>query len=210
MSESATFEQPVQGQLDIAASAGRTREGTAALYVRTERRPGRERPEHLLVTTGGRIVYEVWEDPAEFAAPRVLSAMRRTILAGAVLLAFAGCGASDDPTTATREPAAELPAAGPEGCEPVRGPVRDAISTGLQHGSRLGKARGVRVGEVYVVAADLQGPGLGGKEDVARFVVGDLREQGYVFSADAVADAFSDWGRKTPDGVDQFMADDCL
>lgn len=41
-------------------------EGTAGLYVRTEQRASAEQPEHLLIVTHDRYVFERWEDPAEF------------------------------------------------------------------------------------------------------------------------------------------------
>jgi hypothetical protein len=48
---------------------------------------------------------------------------------------------------------------------------------------------------VYFVSADLQGPGLNGKGEIATWATNKLRVGGLIYSADAVARAFFDWGR---------------
>src|SRR4051794_31082768 len=68
--------------------------------------------------------------------------------------------------------------AGASRCVVVRAAVRGAISTGLNHGARLRAARAVRSRDfksVYFVSADLQGPGLRGKNEIATWATNKMR-----------------------------------
>jgi hypothetical protein len=68
----------------------------------------------------------------------------------------------------------------------------------LNHGVRIravhaGRSRDFK--SVYFVSADLQGPGLNGKNEIATWATNKLRIGGLIYSANAVARAFSDWGK---------------
>ncbi len=76
----------------------------------------------------------------------------------------------------------------------------DAISSGLKigGGGTIRGAQAVRSTDferVWFVSADLQGSGLEGKTDIATWATNDLNGAGAIYSVDAVAAEFSDWGR---------------
>ena len=90
------------------------------------------------------------------------------------------------------------------------------ISSGLKGATGLRFASAVKskdYANVFMVAADLEGPGLDGADDRAVWATNDLvAGNGLIFSVDEVAKAFSSWGPgdrtdakigATSDGVDQ-------
>lgn len=82
-------------------------------------------------------------------------------------------------------------------CRTVPSAVITAIQVGMNHGARLRAVRAVRSADfrsVYLVSADLQGPGLGGNSQIATFALNRLRIGTLIFSANSVAKRFSDWG----------------
>jgi hypothetical protein len=94
-------------------------------------------------------------------------------------------------------------------CLKVSPKIVKAIQTGLERGLTLRGARAVKSGDyrnVFMVAADIQGPGLKGKNDTAVWATNRLNDYGLIYSADALATEFSDWGNgpgfsSTDDGV---------
>lgn len=115
------------------------------------------------------------------------------VLAVAALLmaGVAGCGTEPQPVGKTTAEQSLR-------CQRVAPKVVGAISTGINtSGIRLRGARAVRSGDYkrfYFVAADLQGAGLTGKDDIAVWATNRIADYGSIFSADAVASEFSDWG----------------
>jgi hypothetical protein len=83
-------------------------------------------------------------------------------------------------------------------CLSVPMPLIRAIQTGLDPGLRLRAGRAVKSRDfrsVYFVSGDIQGPGLRGTRDIATWATNKLRVGGLIYSAEAVAREFSDWGR---------------
>ena len=93
----------------------------------------------------------------------------------------------------------------------------NAIATGLEveGGAKLRNGFVVRSGDfekVYVVAADIQGLGLEGGDDVGVWATNSPEAEGLIYAVDSVAQEFSDWGdadqtdagiTESSDGVDQ-------
>jgi hypothetical protein len=132
-------------------------------------------------------------------------------LAGAV--AFGGCGESSsggDGGGASQN-------AQKASCRPAPKTVMERIEAGLtvDGGGKLRNGYAVRSGDfkkVYMVAADIQGPGLGGKDDVGVWSVNSLGNGGSTYAVDSMAQEFSDWGdadktdaaiTASDDGVDE-------
>lgn len=102
-------------------------------------------------------------------------------------------------------------------CERASRKLLNTIATGLevQGGGRLRKGFVVRSGDfkrVYMVAADIQGPGLEGGDDIGVWATNSPQAEGVIYAVDTVAQEFSDWGdgdqtdaaiTDTADGVDE-------
>ena len=84
-------------------------------------------------------------------------------------------------------------------CLNVSGAKLNDIEQGLEPGLSLRNGQAVRSDDyeqVYMIAADIQGPGLEGSDDVGVWSSNSLRaNQGLVFAVDAVAREFTNWGR---------------
>lgn len=106
---------------------------------------------------------------------------------------------TDVPPTAepTKEPAEEEVAN--SRCEPVDDALVDGISEGLtvDGGGSLRNAQAVRSGDykkVWFIAADIQGPGLEGSEDIGIWATNSLVGEGLIMAVGGYATEFSDWG----------------
>ena len=85
----------------------------------------------------------------------------------------------------------------------------------MDGGGRLRNGFTVRSADfkkMYMVAADIQGPGLEGNEDIGVWATNSLGDGGLTFAVDSVAQEFSDWGdgdqtdaaiSESDDGVEQ-------
>jgi hypothetical protein len=142
---------------------------------------------------------------------------------GAVLLT--GCG-SDDGGQQASSPTATTTTAAPatqasDRCEAVSGVLVAAIKAGLTvTGGTLRNAKAVRSKDfekVWMVAADIQGSGMEGSEDIGVWATNSLQGDGLVFAIDGFAQEFSDWGHgdttdanitQAADGVQE--AKDCV
>jgi len=86
---------------------------------------------------------------------------------------------------------------GPANCEAAPGALTAAISTGLLGGTHLSGARIVRHpdrSDVWLVAAEIDGPGVNGPGEFGVWATTDPSGSGSIFSISAFADEFSDWG----------------
>jgi len=97
-----------------------------------------------------------------------------------------------------------------------------AIKEGLTvtGGGTLRNAKAVRSKDfekVWMVAADIQGSGMEGSEDIGVWATNSLQGDGLVFAIDGFAQEFSDWGHgdttdanitQAADGVQE--AKDCV
>lgn len=98
-------------------------------------------------------------------------------------------------------------------CQPASRTVLDAIEEGLtvSGGGELREGQVVPaegLGSVaYVVAAEIDGPGIDGDGDIGAWGVGDLKGGGPIYAANAVAREMSDWGSAAVEGsaADDFM-----
>lgn len=84
-------------------------------------------------------------------------------------------------------------------CKPVNGALVSAISEGptVDGVGGLRNAQAVQSDDfesAYFVAADLQGEGLEGANDIGVWVTNDLQAPSSVYAVDEVAKEFSDWG----------------
>jgi hypothetical protein len=116
------------------------------------------------------------------------------MLTSAFLLSsiLAGCGTAQQLEEATQ----------PTRCQTVPSAAIEAIETGLENGLSLRDAFAVRSRDykrVFMVSADIQGPGFEGTDDVATWGLNQLAQPQSVFSAENLAEEFSDWG-PLPDG----------
>ncbi len=150
--------------------------------------------------------------------------MRHFLLAGVLLVAvIAGCAGD---TTSEESEGSQAQAPSPQTasdakCERASRELLDAIGTGLEVGGGGELRRGyiVRSGDfekVYMVAADIQGPGLEGGDDIGVWATNSKQAGGGIIMAvNGVAQEFSDWGDadktdaaidQSADGVDQAIA----
>lgn len=132
--------------------------------------------------------------------------MRRFGLYFALMVSLTACGASggstDDPSThdATPPPAratTEPSQPSPSRCETASSALTSAIETGLTvtGGGSLSNAYIVKSGDfqnVYFVAARIEGEGL--DDTVGVWAAHGPDADGFIFSADAFAREFSEWG----------------
>ena len=111
-----------------------------------------------------------------------------TRLAAVLLLALvtAGCGGTGT-----------APRGGSAGCEDVSAQLVEAISKGLTvPGATLRGAQAVRSnigGRGWYVTADIEGPGLSAKDDLATWTTTDLSGNGKILAAGAFAREWSEW-----------------
>jgi hypothetical protein len=126
--------------------------------------------------------------------------------AALVLLFASSCGGDDGAGETFATETATEEATGSDRCENVPQGLVQAISEGLTvgGGGTLTNAKAVKSNDfkrVYFISADIDGPGLEGPDDIGTWAKsGPLRVGGgLIFSVDAVANEFSDWGdgRKT-------------
>lgn len=134
--------------------------------------------------------------------------MRRvlTVLLTAAALAVGACGEepAEEATPNDRQKQAEATPdqakSAKAACEKASRKLLDAISTGLEvsgGGGRLSSGHIVKSADfekVYMVAAEIDGPGLEDKGDVGVWATNSKSANGMVFAVDAVAQEFSDWG----------------
>lgn len=134
------------------------------------------------------------------------------------------CGNPDGTSTTTLEEQRQRmseEAAHEARCVDVPQKTMDAISEGLTGGVRITSAAAVKsddYAEVYMIAGELDGPGLEGEGDVGVWASNSLEPGGgLTLAVDGVANEFSEWpdGRETDaqmsisdDGVSE--ARDCL
>jgi hypothetical protein len=87
--------------------------------------------------------------------------------------------------------------AGPANCEAAPSALAAAISSGLLGGTHLSGARMVRHPDrqdVWLIAAEIDGPGIDGPGEIGVWATTDPSGSGSIFSISAFADEFSDWG----------------
>lgn len=94
-------------------------------------------------------------------------------------------------------------------CEPVAREVAAGIAEGLtvQGGGSLRNVQAVKsndFNDVWFVAADLEGAGLDGTDDIGVWATNSITRVASIFAADSVAKEFSDWG----DAGGRFKPDD--
>jgi hypothetical protein len=129
--------------------------------------------------------------------------MRQTLLALGLLVA-AACGGNDEPNQQPQAKPAETTAAPTtttpsSRCEKVSSALLNAIAEGLTvSGSgtlRSGYAvKSKDFSKVYMVAADIQGVGMEGTDEVGVWATNSLDGSGSIFAVDGFAQEFSDWG----------------
>jgi hypothetical protein len=138
-----------------------------------------------------------------------------TVIA-ALAVAMTACGSEQDasaPTTPEPRQEAEQEASAPTEprCKRASKRLLSAIEAGLEvSGGEGSLRRGYIVrsedfSKVYLVAADIQGPGMEGRGDVGVWATNSPRAEGLIFAVDGMAQEFSDWGDadKTDAAIDQ-------
>lgn len=126
---------------------------------------------------------------------RVIRGVAVFVVLALVALALAGCGGEDEAAAPTAS-AAPAPSPEPSACAPARPALVSAIATGLEDGLSLRNGQVVRSGDyerVYMVAAVIEGPGFDGGE-AAVWATNRANDPGLIYSVDALAAEFSDWG----------------
>lgn len=120
---------------------------------------------------------------------------RLSVLVTAMILA--ACSATPSPlanATANR-------------CAPAPGALLAAISQGLTvtGGGTLRDGSTVKsnaFSNVWMVAAEIDGPGLEGNGDIGIWATNDTSGAGAIYAVDAVAREFSDWGKGSATDAD--------
>jgi hypothetical protein len=145
------------------------------------------------------------------------------VVAGA--FAVGGCGESEQASSGGNGGDGSQGSGGGSGsqggktasCRRAPQKVLNRIEAGLEvdGGGKLRNGYAVRSGDfkkVYMVAADIQGPGLEGNDDIGVWAVTFLGNGGLTYAVDNVAQEFSDWGdgdqtdaaiTASDDGVDE-------
>jgi hypothetical protein len=129
--------------------------------------------------------------------------MRLRLMLGCVLLVvLVGCGGtetaeSDNRTESPQATAAPTTVTGR--CEKVSSAVLNAIAEGLTvtGGGTLRNGYAVKsddFSKVYMVAADIQGTGMEGDNEIGVWATNSLDGTGLIFAVDGHAKEFSDWG----------------
>jgi hypothetical protein len=96
-------------------------------------------------------------------------------------------------------------------CKSATPPLVAAISAGLDDGLTLRNVVAVRSRDfkkAYFVAGEVEGPGLEGSGDVGVWVTNSPSGNGLIYSVDAVAEEFSDWGPGGQTDAKFSMSDD--
>ena len=127
---------------------------------------------------------------------------RLFLFVAALALTLAGCGGTEtaDTDDRTESPQATAPATTVTGrCEKVSSAVLNAIAEGLTvtGGGTLRHGYAVKsddFSKVYMVAADIQGAGMEGDDEIGVWATNSLDGAGLIFAVDGVAKEFSDWG----------------
>jgi len=151
-----------------------------------------------------------------------MTRLRIASLALFVLVVAAACGDGDGDSESasgtTGQPrSTTTQAQEPNRCVTVPSALVAAIEEGLtvSGGGTLRNARAVKSNDfekVYMVAADIQGAGMEGNEQVGVWATNSLKGDGLIFSVDGQAKEFSDWGdgattdaniTQAADGVDE-------
>jgi hypothetical protein len=124
----------------------------------------------------------------------------RWVALSLAVLALGGCGDSDDDGGGGGDSGDQ--AGGVEqqqSCRPASKALVAAIEQGLTvtGGGKLRRAYIVRSNDfekVYMVAADIQGDGLEGDDDIGVWATNSPKAEGLIYAVDSVAQEFSDWG----------------
>jgi ABC-type glycerol-3-phosphate transport system substrate-binding protein len=132
----------------------------------------------------------------------VSTGARLFLFVGAFCLAIAACGGTEtaESDNRTESPQATAPATTVTGrCEKVSSAVLNAIAEGLTvtGGGTLRNGYAVKsddFSKVYMVAADIQGAGMEGDNEIGVWATNSLDGAGLIFAVDGVAKEFSDWG----------------
>jgi hypothetical protein len=126
----------------------------------------------------------------------------RPLTIAACLLSLAACGGTEtaESDNRTESPQATAPPTTVTGrCEKVSSAVLNAIAEGLTvtGGGTLRNGYAVKsddFSKVYMVAADIQGAGMEGDNEIGVWATKSLDSAGLIFAVDGVAKEFSDWG----------------
>ena len=148
----------------------------------------------------------------------------RILLVLACLLAVVGCGESEESSSGGNGAGGSAGGGGSgfqgektASCRRAPRNVLNRIEVGLQvpNGGKLRNAYVVRSADfkkMYIVAADIQGFGMEGKDDIGLWATNSLAEGGLTFAVDGFAQDFSDWSdadltdpaiTTSDDGVDE-------
>jgi hypothetical protein len=127
--------------------------------------------------------------------------MRRVLTIAALALAMSACGenTTEEPaSTPTQEQSASESQGSEPSCQRASRRLLAAIETGLEvtGGGRLRRGYVVRstdFDKVYMVAADIQGPGLEAAGDIGVWATNSRRGAGAIYAVNSVAQEFSDW-----------------
>jgi hypothetical protein len=99
-------------------------------------------------------------------------------------------------------------------CQAAPNAIVEAIETGLLGGTRLSRTAMVRDPErsnVWLVAGEIDGPGVEEQGDVGVWATNNPQDPGTVYAVDPYADQFSDWGRIPDPSVSEWdLARSCL
>jgi hypothetical protein len=116
-----------------------------------------------------------------------------------MLAACSGTGTaeSNNRTQSPEAPAAPTTVTGR--CEKVSSAMLNAIAAGLTVDGSGTLCNGYAVksddfSKVYMVAADIQGVGMEGTDEVGVWATNSLDGSGLIFAVDGLAQEFSDWG----------------
>lgn len=116
------------------------------------------------------------------------------VMAAVATVLVSGCAGESGGTAAVST--AVDPAIDTSRCVEVSSVVVDAIAIGLDAGLTLRAAQAVRSSafeHVYLVAADIEGPGLDRTDDIGVWATNRLDGRG-AYAASPMAEEFSDWG----------------
>jgi hypothetical protein len=126
----------------------------------------------------------------------------RLLAAGIVIATLAACGGTGttEGDNRTESPQVTGPPTTVTGrCEKVSSALLNAIAEGLTV-SGSGTLRGGYAvkskdfSKVYMVAADIQGTGMEGDNEIGVWATNSLDGAGLIFAVDGFAQEFSDWG----------------
>lgn len=126
--------------------------------------------------------------------------MKRVLMLIVCLLVPSACGGSHAKQEASR-------------CEPVAAEVVDTIAAGMRAdaGVTLRAARSVKskdFDKAWFVAADLQGEGLDGADQIGVWATNDAAGSGTILAINAVAQQFTEWPHGDSTAANMSMGDD--